>query len=578
MSKPAPPRRAGGLYGGIQFSSATALPATATDESLPLAQPATTLTAAVNISSAALGVSSVPTSNPDEKLKEKDSAQPAQSGGGGTKATAGWSSALAFAPVRRPQPAKAKAAAPRIPLGASIAALPTNVPASAVVFAPAITFEQPSKNDTSSEQDAEQKHQKGGWGKKKMPPSMVLDEDVNGFKSNKKKGNKEKNRKGKKNKQAPVVQVWDPEELYDPIRPNDYYEYKAFRQREREEARERRKWEEQDRKRGRYSDSYSDYSASDDEDRRPHKTGRYEDRWSREDDEKPRGLGAAPLHESSSAAPAFTTSSAAATLVAETGDEAYQRRLLMSQGRLPRPAEPAPPVHEERETTPPLAITTIEEVSHSQPSPPMDVDDAVPDFDSEPPPPLPASAMAPVNVPPPPSNTAPSVSEAQAQERRAAAAAIAAKLASLAPKIAEPVIEPESSDNGSQANFAARMMAKWGHKDGQGLGVDQSGIVVPLTVEQVAKAKGAKKGQAETQIAQKPMTGGIGSKAAAGTAMGKIINKNEDQKVREDRERFGEPSKVVVLCNMVGPDEAEDDELRGEIGAHMSYSLTLCCY
>jgi hypothetical protein len=105
-------------------------------------------------------------------------------------------------------------------------------------------------------------------------------------------------------------------------------------------------------------------------------------------------------------------------------------------------------------------------------------------------------------------------------------------------------------------------MAKWGHKEGQGLGANSSGIVEPLTVE---KAAPGKKGP-------KP-----GSKAAGGgvTSRGKIINANEDERTKEDRLRFGEPSKVVVLTNMVGPEDVDDDDLREEIGKLVPTPLPL---
>ncbi|EJD06080.1 uncharacterized protein FOMMEDRAFT_18283 [Fomitiporia mediterranea MF3/22] len=474
--------------------------------------------------------------------------------------TLGWSAALAFAPVRRGPKAKPKApntSSRALPVGAQIAA--TTVSSTAIIAA------EPVLNVVEPEKPKEVDESTGlGWGKKIKPPSMVLDEDVNGFRAKRKKNNVGSGkRKGKKNKNVPAVPTWDPAEPYNPIRPNDYYEYKEWKKREQEERRLRLAIERQQNERKRYrSDSYSasEYSYSDDDDR-PAKNARWEDEARHMDDTPPVVVDTSMTGDEAYArrlamsqgiaAPSATTP--APRTKTETGDEAYQRRLALSQGRAVPAPEPEP--------------TRI-------PSP-------------EPEPTLSFNPFAPPSVPPPPEpfpTSAPATSSAQNPEfearlknSREAAAAVAARLAKLAASAsaeaegngaavealpAKDTVEDRPDPHG----FAARMMAKWGHKEGQGLGAEGQGIVNALTVEKVVQeAEGkAKKGP----IKPKDPVG-------MGVSRGRIINANEDAKTREDLARFGPPSRVVVLTNMVGPEDAEDDELREEIGDECSKNGTV---
>ncbi|KZV99103.1 hypothetical protein EXIGLDRAFT_712472 [Exidia glandulosa HHB12029] len=531
--------RAGGLYGGLRFSNPTVAPSTASEPPPELAQPVVE-TKAVTVAAESAPVESASTSATTTATKP-----------------AAWSAALAFAPTRR-APAKPK---PRtLPASAFIEA-----PPSAVVAAPPVLLE-----DTNNAPKTTM-----GWGKKVKPPSMVLDEDVNGFRATGGAGGK--NKKNKKKKQRQEQQVYDPYEPYDPIKPNDYVEFKRFRAQELA--------------------------------RRAHKRGRSEESDVENEDERERFYGGRPRHEEEDipivdAAPVVIDT----TL---TGDEAYARRLAMSQGRaLPAPA-PAPTP---RSPSPPAAvlapvdIETGDEVYAGRlglgaatvssapllnprapafapavstpipmPMPPavfatqaFPVDDAIPGLvtggePSPPPPPPPAVGVA---------------GNAAVEAAKARAAAVAARLSKLAAQAAQAA---EASGSGSAPlqeeehepehrpdphGFAARMMAKWGHIAGQGIGArPDEAIVVPLIVQQQQTQQPKGKGKdVDPDIYYQPQQqrgGKMGS--GAKSAMGRIVNANENAG-KEDIARFGRPSRVVCLTEMCEREDIDDEDLRGDIG------------
>ncbi|KAI5119082.1 hypothetical protein M0805_004855 [Coniferiporia weirii] len=568
----APPRKAGGLYGGIQFSSTSALaPSSITEPEFDAHNNTETASTSASVSSTFASTFTTATFDHSTAIVNeitKNAEPTADAGASASKATAGWSAALAFAPVRRGGKAKPRptgASSRALPIGAQIEHAP--IPASAVISAPPVLLAldpEQSTNPSEPEQPAGL-----GWGKKIKPPSMVLDEDVNGFKAGRRKNNNAGGgkRKGRKNKNAPVAPTWDPMETYSALRPNDYYEYKAWKKRELVERRERLAEERRqaERKRFRSSNSYSgsEYSYSDD-DERPRKNARHEDEDSHHDYDRQDVVMSNPppvvvdssmtgdeayarrlaLSKGISIGPATVS----ALPPAETGDEAYLRRMRMSQSQPQISPSPVP-----RHVTPEAEPRSEPEVESERPS-------------------LSFNPFAPPSVPPPAGasgDTQDPEFEARVKSSREAAAAVAARLAKLAAlastgdgaAVANEAIQEteEKSDHG----FAARIMARWGYKEGQGLGSEGAGIVNALTVEKVGQGKDGK--------------GKVGKKGAPGnpkpntvTGMGgaraRIVNDNEDAKAREDRARFGDPSRVVVLTNMVGPEDAEDMELREEIG------------
>lgn len=93
-------------------------------------------------------------------------------------------------------------------------------------------------------------------------------------------------------------------------------------------------------------------------------------------------------------------------------------------------------------------------------------------------------------------------------------------------------------------------MAKWGHKEGQGLGADGSGMIHALSVEQVKGGKGTdSKGK------------------AMGSVRGRIIDASADARAKAEAERFGDPSRVIVLTNMVGLEDVNDPDLPADVGS-----------
>ncbi|XP_070494615.1 splicing factor 45 [Chironomus tepperi] len=110
-----------------------------------------------------------------------------------------------------------------------------------------------------------------------------------------------------------------------------------------------------------------------------------------------------------------------------------------------------------------------------------------------------------------------------------------------------------SAQYGASA-VAAKIMAKYGFKDGQGLGKQEQGISTALQVEKTSKRGGRIIN--EKEMKEVPS---VPAQSAQPSTQGAVLP--SEQTITE---MLKNPSKVILLRNMVGPGEV-DDELEPEV-------------
>lgn len=102
-------------------------------------------------------------------------------------------------------------------------------------------------------------------------------------------------------------------------------------------------------------------------------------------------------------------------------------------------------------------------------------------------------------------------------------------------------------------------MTKFGWKEGQGLGASESGILSALSVTKPSSAPHpqSKKGKKE-----------LAAQAALPSSMSKgrtqIVDGSREARNQEQTLKYGEPSRVVLLTNLCGLEDVDDD-LGGEV-------------
>uniref|UniRef100_A0A8W7PJF0 Splicing factor 45 n=1 Tax=Anopheles coluzzii TaxID=1518534 RepID=A0A8W7PJF0_ANOCL len=115
------------------------------------------------------------------------------------------------------------------------------------------------------------------------------------------------------------------------------------------------------------------------------------------------------------------------------------------------------------------------------------------------------------------------------------------------------------------SSVAAKIMAKYGFKDGQGLGKQEQGMAVALQVEKTSK-RGGRIVHEKDISATTSTVSGSGGGSGSGTEIVTTPPSASQGAASEPSitEIMKSPSKVVLLRNMVGPGDV-DDELEPEV-------------
>lgn len=106
-------------------------------------------------------------------------------------------------------------------------------------------------------------------------------------------------------------------------------------------------------------------------------------------------------------------------------------------------------------------------------------------------------------------------------------------------------------------------MSKFGWKEGQGLGAEESGITSALSVSKATTAPHPNSKKAKKAAAEVP------SAPVSAMSSGRIIDAARSGRNAQQVAEIGEPSRVVLLTNLCGREDVDDD-LGGEVAEEAS--------